>query len=189
MRLHVSRVFQLSRWSLLEIRIGSLIQRSGTCLEANAKRWLIGLSSTASLLRTFEKYGEGWKRWHRGAGRRHGNCYERSILAISCRRVVGDYSDPLLDAIDDIGSDEPLRIRASGYTYLRDERVRARVLERARERCEYCGAEGRLKENGTRYLGSHHVIALAHDGEDRETNVIALCANDHRQAHFGATET
>jgi hypothetical protein len=29
------------------------------------------------------------------------------------------------------------------------------------------------------------VIALANDGEDRVTNVIALCPNDHREAHFG----
>jgi hypothetical protein len=34
-------------------------------------------------------------------------------------------------------------------------------------------------------LESHHVIALANDGEDGLTNVIALCPNDHREAHFG----
>jgi 5-methylcytosine-specific restriction protein A len=32
----------------------------------------------------------------------------------------------------------------------------------------------------------HHVIALADDGEDRVTNVIALCPNDHRKARFSA---
>ena len=42
-----------------------------------------------------------------------------------------------------------------------------------------------MKPDGTRYLESHHVIALANDGEDRLTNVIALCPNDHREAHFG----
>jgi len=26
---------------------------------------------------------------------------------------------------------------------------------------------------------------LAKDGADRETNVIGLCANHHREAHFG----
>jgi predicted restriction endonuclease len=34
-------------------------------------------------------------------------------------------------------------------------------------------------------LESHHIIALADDGADRITNVIALCPNDHREAHFG----
>jgi hypothetical protein len=29
------------------------------------------------------------------------------------------------------------------------------------------------------------VIASANDREDRLTNVIALCLNDHREAHFG----
>jgi predicted HNH restriction endonuclease len=36
-----------------------------------------------------------------------------------------------------------------------------------------------------RYLETHHVIFLAHDGADKPTNVIALCPNDHREAHFG----
>jgi 5-methylcytosine-specific restriction enzyme A len=31
----------------------------------------------------------------------------------------------------------------------------------------------------------HHIVALANDGVDRMTNVIALCANHHREAHFG----
>jgi predicted HNH restriction endonuclease len=42
-----------------------------------------------------------------------------------------------------------------------------------------------LVENGERYLECHHIIALAKDGADRLTNVIALCPNDHREAHFG----
>jgi hypothetical protein len=29
------------------------------------------------------------------------------------------------------------------------------------------------------------VIFLANDGADNLTNVIALCPNDHREAHFG----
>jgi hypothetical protein len=102
------------------------------------------------------------------------------------QRLVGDYSNRFLNAVDDIGTDVPLRILSSGYTYLRDQRVRDRVLERAKGLCEYCGKAGFLKNDGTKYLESHHVIALANEGEDRETNVVALCANDHREAHFGA---
>jgi predicted HNH restriction endonuclease len=42
-----------------------------------------------------------------------------------------------------------------------------------------------LKPDGTRYLETHHIIALAAEGADRVTNVIGLCPNDHREAHFG----
>ena len=38
---------------------------------------------------------------------------------------------------------------------------------------------------GTRYLESHHIIALANEGADRMSNVIALCPDEHREAHFG----
>jgi len=34
-------------------------------------------------------------------------------------------------------------------------------------------------------LETHHVIYLANDGADKLTNVIAVCPNDHREAHFG----
>lgn len=66
------------------------------------------------------------------------------------------------------------------------QKVRAAVLERANGKCEFCGKLGFMKTDGTRYLESHHVITLAADGADRLTNVIALCPDDHREAHFGA---
>jgi predicted HNH restriction endonuclease len=58
-------------------------------------------------------------------------------------------------------------------------------LQRAKGKCEYCGVLGFLKPDGTRYLESHHIIALAKEGADRLTNVVALCPNDHREAHYG----
>lgn len=100
------------------------------------------------------------------------------------RRLIGDYSDPVYSALDDFGTEDPARVLYAGYTYLRDQTVRSAVLFRAAGSCEYCGEEGFLKEDGSRYLETHHVIALAKDGADKLTNVIALCANDHRKAHF-----
>jgi 5-methylcytosine-specific restriction endonuclease McrA len=86
--------------------------------------------------------------------------------------------------LDDLGTEDPARVLYAGYTYLHDQKVRSTVLHRAAGRCEYCGEEGFLKEDGSRYLETHHVIALAKDGADKLTNVIALCPNDHREAHF-----
>jgi len=89
------------------------------------------------------------------------------------------------DAINDIGADAPRSTVIAAVQYARDPRVRAAVIRRAAGRCELCGSPGFLRDDGSRYLESHHIIALANDGADRTTNVIALCPNDHREAHFG----
>jgi hypothetical protein len=101
------------------------------------------------------------------------------------RRLTGDYADAESGAIDDLGTDTPDRTKSESWSYARDPSVRAAVLRRANGICEFCGKLGFKKADGTRYLESHHVIALAKDGADRLTNVIALCPNDHREAHFG----
>jgi hypothetical protein len=59
------------------------------------------------------------------------------------------------------------------------------VKLRANGKCEFCGEPGFISTKGTPYLECHHIIALANDGADRMTNVIALCPKDHREAHFG----
>lgn len=102
------------------------------------------------------------------------------------RRLIGDYThNAVCDLEHDEGSDAPDRAKVSGWVYERDQKVRAKVLQRASGRCEYCGMLGFEKSNGRYYLETHHVIALANQGEDRVTNVLALCPNDHREAHFG----
>lgn len=101
-------------------------------------------------------------------------------------RLIGDYASTNSNAIDDLGADSPNRTRSEVWSYSRDPKVRDAGLVRAHGRCEFCAQLGFMKPDGTRYLESHHVIALASDGEDRTTNVIALCPNDHREAHFGA---
>jgi hypothetical protein len=101
------------------------------------------------------------------------------------RRLIGEYSIPGSDAINDLGIDSPTRELSQSWSYPRDPKVRDAVLARARGSCEFCGAQGFLKPDGTRYLETHHIIALAAEGADRVTNVIGLCPNDHREAHFG----
>jgi hypothetical protein len=90
-----------------------------------------------------------------------------------------------LDAIDDIGTDTPSRVNTFGVTYARDLKIREAVKRRAVGKCEFCGALGFRCSNGTRYLECRHIIALANDGADRMANVIALCPEHHREAHFG----
>ncbi|MCX7007607.1 MAG: HNH endonuclease, partial [Kiritimatiellaeota bacterium] len=90
------------------------------------------------------------------------------------------------DALNDLGSDKPEKVPTSGSSYARDPKVRKAVKSRAKGQCELCGKRGFACRDGTFYLETHHIISLANDGADRTTNVIALCADHHREAHFGA---
>lgn len=97
------------------------------------------------------------------------------------------------DAVNDLdqvpaGSIAPGKTALAGFTYERDSDVRAFVLKRAKGRCEYCGQLGFLMEGGERFLEAHHIVSLAKQGPDTVENVIALCANDHREAHYGANK-
>lgn len=90
-----------------------------------------------------------------------------------------------MDTLNDLGTDEPPVITTNGRRYVRDPAVRAAVMQRAHGRCEFCGELGFKRADGSRYLECHHIIALSDDGQDRLTNVIALCPGHHREAHFG----
>lgn len=89
------------------------------------------------------------------------------------------------DAVNDLGADVPDKVFSAGMRYARDPRVRKAVEARANGQCELCGKQGFIRPDGSRYLETHHIIALAKDGADRVTNVIALCAEHHREAHYG----
>jgi hypothetical protein len=102
------------------------------------------------------------------------------------RRLTDPHQNQPADAIDDIGADLPAREPTHGLTYVRDPRVRDAVRRRAAGKCELCGEPGFQTIAGERYIECHHVIALVNDGADRMSNVIGLCPNHHREAHFGA---
>ena len=71
-----------------------------------------------------------------------------------------------------------------GKVFSRDPGVRKAVLDRSRGKCEYCGEKGFVTISGQIYLETHHIVPLSEDGPDNTSNVIALCANDHKKAHF-----
>ena len=92
-----------------------------------------------------------------------------------------------LDDLDDApeGALVPERLRMEGFAYKRNRMVRDHVVRRSKGRCEYCGEEGFLMANGSRYIEAHHIIGLGVNGPDTVTNVIGLCPRHHREAHFG----
>ncbi|MCQ9156197.1 HNH endonuclease [Acidomonas methanolica] len=59
------------------------------------------------------------------------------------------------------------------------------MLKRAHGRCEHCDQPGFRRGDGAVYLETHHIVPLHEGGPDRVDNVIALCPNDHREAHYG----
>lgn len=69
--------------------------------------------------------------------------------------------------------------------FIRRPEVRRAVLIRSAGRCELCGQSGFETRSGVLYLETHHVIPLSENGLDHPSNVVALCADDHRRAHFG----
>lgn len=74
---------------------------------------------------------------------------------------------------------------STGFIFDRSAEVRRAVLERAVGVCECCGVPGFKMDNGRIFLETHHVIPLSKNGPDEKWNVVAICPNDHRRAHFG----
>lgn len=98
------------------------------------------------------------------------------------------------DYVDQFDMDQatkslPDRLEMTVRAFVRDPAVRRRVLRRSKGYCEHCGKEGFQMENGALYLETHHIISLADGGSDDEQNVVALCADDHRKAHFAKDRT
>src|SRR5262249_48084986 len=90
------------------------------------------------------------------------------------------------DAIDDLDFKSAAdRAKTISYRYQRDLLVRVKGKSRANGLYEYCGTRGFLDVNGQAYLECHHIIALADQGADKTSNVIALCPDHPREAHFG----
>lgn len=86
--------------------------------------------------------------------------------------------------VDQFSALEPAAVREAVVTVReRSAAVRDNVLRRAGGHCEWCGKPGFKTVAGAVYLETHHVIPLSDDGPDHETNVLALCPDDHRRAH------
>lgn len=86
-------------------------------------------------------------------------------------------------APDNLGSENPGKTKMTTSAYQRDPKVREFALNRANGICESCGMPG-FKTSAGIYLETHHIIPLSEGGADTVENVIALCPNDHKMAHY-----
>lgn len=80
----------------------------------------------------------------------------------------------------------PTQRDVAGTVFVRNPQLRRDALARARGRCELCGSLGFVCLDGRIFLETHHVVPLSEGGPDRADNIVALCANHHREAHHGA---
>ena len=110
--------------------------------------------------------------------------YDWSTGATELRRgiLAGSYVDQF--DLDQADKSVPERRDQSSSAFVRDPAVRRRVLIRAAGHCELCGQTGFQMDSGAVYLETHHIIPLCEHGADDDRNVAALCAHDHRRAHY-----
>lgn len=86
-------------------------------------------------------------------------------------------------------SKKPTQVIVKQVVFQRNPFVVAEALFRANGYCEKCKKSAPfLRDNDkTPYLEVHHIVTLSEGGEDTIENVIAVCPNCHRQAHYGKT--
>lgn len=96
------------------------------------------------------------------------------------------YNSGLNDLEIPSGNDIPDRVLSISCRVIRDPDVRNYVIEKSAGTCEYCKTKGFLMSSGHHYVEAHHIISLANQGKDTVENVIALCPEHHKQAHYGA---
>lgn len=64
--------------------------------------------------------------------------------------------------------------------------IRFYAVKRAAGNCEWCEDTAPFRDSrGEAYLEVHHITRVKDDGPDDPLNVIAVCPNCHREAHFG----
>lgn len=113
-----------------------------------------------------------------------------SAFNVSLKKALADSPSTRQSRLRDAAK-MPVKVRAVTEIYLRNADVVAEVLIRAFGVCERClkPAPFMRKKDGTAYLEIHHKKQLASGGEDTVENAMALCANCHRELHYGAERT
>lgn len=108
------------------------------------------------------------------------------MLAGSCLLRRGPAPGTTLDQfLLDPLTIEVARREKNVSAFVRNPTFRRHALDRARGRCEHCGVNGFVLPSGELYLETHHVVPLCEGGLDSISNIIAICPNDHREAHIG----
>jgi 5-methylcytosine-specific restriction enzyme A len=84
------------------------------------------------------------------------------------------------------GTKNPAKKSKVSNSRERSPEVKRWLLDNTGNVCECCLVEPFLRSDGSTYREIHHLKKLADDGSDRVENAVAICANCHRELHFGA---
>ncbi len=124
------------------------------------------------------EWDKGYVNWCRYAGKKDFPVKTDTLVQLS--KYV-DQFDLAHEPSEEVESRETV-----SKPFIRDPKVRTASLRRAGGQCEHCGEAGFTMTDGRIYLETHHIISLADGGPDHISNVIALCPNHHREAHYGS---
>lgn len=72
-------------------------------------------------------------------------------------------------------------------SYERDQELSSLIKLARGEACQICGHYF-LSPAGKRYVECHHLEHLANEGLDCSKNILVVCANHHRQLHYGSSK-
>ena len=87
--------------------------------------------------------------------------------------------------IDAVNASSPPTSRFElALRYERDDALNRLIKELRGSACQICGGSFQLKSGGA-YCEVHHLEHLARAGLDVSNNMIVLCAQHHRQFHYG----
>ncbi len=85
------------------------------------------------------------------------------------------------------GNHQPAVHTQTSVVYIRDPAVVAFVENRAKGKCELCGADAPFfRPDESPYLEVHHIKPLSEGGPDVVENAAALCPNCHRACHHSS---
>jgi hypothetical protein len=82
-------------------------------------------------------------------------------------------------------NEPPDKYPTTGSAYWRSLDIKEKVLSRSNGICEFCSTPAFQTYKNTLFLEVHHAVPLGKNGVDALWNVVAICPNHHREAHFG----
>ncbi|SFR50340.1 5-methylcytosine-specific restriction enzyme A [Pseudidiomarina maritima] len=111
------------------------------------------------------------------------------------RKIYGDYNETKLRnsnlrelrvlALAAVSAfPDPSPREQAVITRLRSEAIKLYVLKRSKGICEGCGDPAPFETKSGPFLECHHMNRLADGGPDHPENVVAVCPNCHRRAHY-----
>lgn len=109
-------------------------------------------------------------------------------LPLGHTSAAEDTEQKLIDRIEKLDIENsllgPINIEVLASRYERDQEL-IQLIKRLRgSRCQICDFSFKTT-SGENYSECHHLEHLAKSGLDVSKNILVLCANHHRQFHFG----